>query len=197
MSFLTDIKKLAQNMARDGLERAGFHTYDIPEDEDDLFPERDIIDIFLEKSGKQEVAIKQVDPIPDELRKNLKNTYYPYCGDNKSIQESLDMWIEHREEVITCKNDNITADPERLKAEAMDILTKAGVIQTAGDNGLEAIQRVAQAQNRPVINLLRMASYQCLAESLNDWVNRMNQKLEPFNLSIVDVSEGRLSLITR
>ena len=195
MSILTDIRKLAHKVARDGLERAGLHTYDIPKDDEYLFPQRDILDILLDKSGKPESIIKQVDPIPVENREDLKKEYYPYCGDNQSIRETLEMWIEHREDVIACTNDNIAPDPDRLKSEALDILTKAGVIQTAGDNGLEAIQRVAQAQNRPVINLLRMASYQCMADSLEGWIDLMNQKLVPFNLKIVDISGGKLSLM--
>ena len=194
MSFITDLKKLARSVAKDGLERVGIKTYDIPEDDDEIYPERDIIDIYLDKYNKKEETRPQVAPIPESLKDELRKDLYPLCGFNQNIRQTIDMWLDHREEVISFNSNNAEPEISRLKAESLDILIQSGIVQTAGDNALEALQRVARAQNRPVINLLRMASYQITADTLETWIESMNQKLDPFNLTIIQLSNERLSL---
>lgn len=191
MSFLTEIKNKARELARDGLEKAGFTIHDLPDDIDDS---KDILDLILEKSAKKDEHSEQVDPIPPQERESMKKLMYPLCGSNSEIISSIDEWLEHREEIIAFQPDIKEATSEQIRKEGLDLLLHAGLIQHAGEDGLSAIQNISRAQNRHVSNLLRIASYQCLSDSLEDWISRMNEKLERFSLVIVSLGEDLISL---
>ena len=191
MSFLTEIKNKARDLARDGLERAGFTVHDLPDDIDDS---KDILDLFLEKTGKKDESSEQVEAIPPQQRESMKKLLYPLCGGNSEMISSIDEWLEHREEIIAFQPDIKEATPEQIRKEGLDLLLHAGLVQHAGEDGLSAIQNISRAQNRHVSNLLRIASYQCLSESLEDWIERMNEKLERFGLVIVNLGDDLISM---
>lgn len=191
MSFLTEIKNKARDLARDGLEKAGFTVHDLP---DDIDNSKDILDLFLEKSGKKDESSERIEAIPPEQRESMKKLLYPLCGDNSEMRTSIDEWLEHREEVIAFQPEIKEATPDQIRKEGLDLLLHAGLIQHAGEDGLSAIQNISRAQNRHVSNLLRMASYQCLSESLEDWITRMNEKLERFGLVIVNLGDDLISI---
>ena len=192
MSFLTEIKNKARSLARDGLEKAGFTVHELPDDIDESM---DIIDRFRELSEQRSAPENQVDPIPPEDRQALKKWMLPLCNRQKDVMEFIEEWIEHREDIIPFQPEIKSAGPEQIRREALDRLLHAGLIQHAGDDGLAALQNVARAQDRAVINLLRMASYQCMSASLEEWVARMNEKLSRYDLAIVRIDNDLVSLV--
>ena len=191
MSFLSEIKNKARSLARDGLEKAGFTVHELPDDVDESI---DIIDRLRELS-EQKNAQEQVDPIPREEREALKKWMMPLCNHQKSVMDFINEWIEHREDIIPFQPEIKAAVPDQIRREAVDRLIRASLIQHAGQDGLAALQNVARAQDRSVINLLRVASYQCLSDSLEEWISRMNEKLVRYDLAIVCIEDDLISLV--
>lgn len=193
MSIINEIKRKIRSAANDGLKKMGIPVYESGA-EDDEYDSRDIIDIYRDLYGKGAVSTK-VDDIPESWIPELKKSFLPIAGLNPDLTKSLETWIEHRSEMITYQKDNKTVSRPLIQKEGIELCTRLGLMATLSGNNLEAIQKIASAQNRPVRNLLRIASGQCSSDSQEQWIEQMNQKLERFDLCIFRVGENYLTLI--
>lgn len=187
MDFLKQLRKTAQNAAKEGLEWLGVNIpqHEIPDDEDTAT--RDLIDIYREISQRdRNIDSPQLSPA---LRQEMHDFAAPFCGNHAILLESIDAWLADCHNVL----------PEAIRTETIAKLQQGGVIRSLGDNSdqwLENIQEIAKAQQRTVFNLLLQTHKQCPKDDFDTWLNDMNDRLSMFDLRIDKVGTQKMTLIS-
>ncbi len=193
MSFITRIRKSAQNAARNQLSKLGIQipNADMPSDEDTR--DRDILDIYRDIVQKSQPVETHPDPVPDELRPVLQNATFPICGANEVLKATLQNWISNREST-TCTQ-ILPPTPENLRGEALKLLHAASVIQHPGEQWESALTTIARAQFRPVINLIHQAALQIGKNDDEDWMSALNQRLARYKLAVIQIADAGITLV--
>lgn len=186
MDFLKQLRKSAQNAAREGLEWLGVNVpqHEIPDDEDTAT--RDIIDIYREISLREQAPESQA--LSAVLREKMLAWIESFCGSNRVLLESLEAWLDDCHDI----------SEENLRTEAIVKLQQGGVIRSCGDSSeqwLENIQEIAKTQGRTVFNLLLQAHKQCDLETFDTWFADMNEKLAMFDMRIEKVEIHKMTLV--
>ncbi len=192
MSFITRIRKSAQNAARNQLSKLGIQIpdADMPCDEDTQ--DRDIVDIYRDIVQKSQPVEMHPDPVPEELRPILEAATIPLCGANEVLKATMMNWISNRESTTCAQILPPTID--NLRAEALQLLHTASVVQKTGEQWETTLTTIARAQFRPVINLIHQAALQ-IAPNTGDWMTSLNQRLVRYKLAIVQIADAGITLV--
>ena len=193
MSFITRIRKSAQNAARNQLSKLGIQIPDaeMPIDEDTL--DRDIVDIYRDIVQKSQPVDNHPDPIPEELRPILEAATLPICGTNEVLKATMKNWISNREST-TCTQ-ILPPTIDNLRAEALQLLHTASVVQPAAEQWETTLTTIARAQFRPIINLIHQAALQIQKDGDDDWMSNLNQRLVRYNRAVVQISDAGITLV--
>ena len=192
MSFLTKLKKTAENVARNQLNKLGITlpANEMPEDDDTA--DRDIVDIYCDIVQKTQAGSFHADPIAPEMRETLSQNIMPLCGSNEMLKDTVRNWLDHRDETRT--EEPLPATPEILRGEALDMLRAASVIQTPSENWEEALMDAARAQFRPVINLIHQMARQFSSDQTTEWLPEVNRRLARYRLAVIRIGKDAVSI---
>lgn len=192
MSILKQINKTARQVAKFGLSKIGIKLPDVEVPEDPDIEERDFFDFFQRTfdSRKKDQPLPQ---ISQALQTRALEWATPYCGNNDELRQKISDFLKIPEN-FALKNIH---DIDSIQEELAEYLKLHQVIQemppTTADT-LPALQRIAIAQHRKCFNLLRQASAQIDTDALPEWLQKMNERLQRFDIEIT--SEPFLSLRT-
>lgn len=196
MGLFKQLSKTAHNLALDGLERIGV-TINVPhfEDDDD---EKSLLDLYFShfKTAKSETRY----PVNEEMMPSLKREFYPLCGSNQTIRDTLDSWFKDRKSILSEVDFQLQSIDDARK-EAMKILEHAGIIVLLPNSRTEwlpTLQHISNIQNRNIINLLHQAVHQIDNEypeiDFNVWHHSLNEKVSRFNITVVRLPDDFISI---
>ncbi|MBQ9395038.1 MAG: hypothetical protein IJU23_05915 [Proteobacteria bacterium] len=192
MGIFRQLSKSAHNLALDGLERIGVQL-NVPHLDDDDEDEKSLLDQYFShlKPAKPEIHY----PVSEEMQAPLKDEFYPLCGSNQTIRDTIDSWFQDRKSILAEVNSELQT-LENARDELMNILRHAGVIvHLPGSHAewLSSLQQVSNIQNRNIINLLHQASRQVDDEfpdvDFDVWQSSINEKLSPFHIAVVHLGD--------
>lgn len=194
MGILDQIRKTAHNAAREGLERLGVTLKlphdDIPDDEDTK--SKDLIDIyssiFDKKTPQEPVSV----PIPADHRNVLRELAAPLCANHKPLMDTIETWFEDRRSIFPDTEPSQSFSLDEAKQELNEVLKQLHVIQKieeAPDKWLKTAQSISRVQNSNIQNLLLQTSRQFESETFIDWMTQMNERIERFHVTIVQIDD--------
>ena len=210
MGWIKQVRRRAQDVAKEGLLRLGVRVPATFEEDNPDVEDRDILDILHDVSRRWEA--RRIVSIPESLRAGFENQARQYCGDNDALLQVIKTWIGDRASAFAEARQEDSAS--RYEDEFWRLLTDGGVVATVdpeesahesltdtdddidtGSRWFETVQAISRAQNRCHYNLLFQADRQCVHDNFEVWRLDMNDRLAPFELSIVGLPGNRVSLL--
>ena len=210
MGWIKQVRRRAQDVAKEGLLRLGVRVPATFEEDDPDVEDRDILDILHDVSRRWEA--RRIVSIPESLRAGFEDQARQYCGDNDALLQVIKTWIGDRASAFAEARQEDSAS--RYEDEFWRLLTDGGVVATVdpeesaheslpdtdddidtGSRWFETVQAISRAQNRCHYNLLFQADRQCVHDNFEVWRLDMNDRLAPFELSIVGLPGNRVSLL--